>query len=90
MIVAVPVKQALMQAEAGSDVVAPSDMMDGRVGAIRKALDAAGPLGVADSGSDKIPTPPVSVLRSFLFPGFADSVWGYLSLDPAVSLGTRK
>ena len=31
-----------MQAEAGCDIIAPSDMMDGRVGAIRKALDAAG------------------------------------------------
>ncbi len=35
-------KQALVQAEAGCDVIAPSDMMDGRVGFIRKALDAAG------------------------------------------------
>ncbi len=34
-------KQALVLAEAGADIVAPSDMMDGRVGAIRKALDAA-------------------------------------------------
>lgn len=33
-------KQALNQAEAGADIIAPSDMMDGRVGAIRKALDA--------------------------------------------------
>lgn len=40
--VAVLVKQALVQAEAGTDFVAPSDMMDGRVGAIRQALDAAG------------------------------------------------
>ena len=37
--VAVLVRQALVQAEAGCDVIAPSDMMDGRVGAIRKALD---------------------------------------------------
>jgi porphobilinogen synthase len=36
------VKQALSHAEAGSDVVAPSDMMDGRIGAIRDALEAAG------------------------------------------------
>jgi len=36
------VKMALSQAAAGADMVAPSDMMDGRVGAIRKALDAAG------------------------------------------------
>lgn len=35
-------KQALAQAEAGVDIVAPSDMMDGRVGAIRDALDAQG------------------------------------------------
>ena len=36
------VRQALVQAEAGCDVIAPSDMMDGRVGAIRTALDDAG------------------------------------------------
>ena len=35
-------KQAVVQAEAGCDVIAPSDMMDGRVGAIRRALDGAG------------------------------------------------
>ncbi len=34
-------QQALVQAKAGCDVIAPSDMMDGRVGAIRKALDEA-------------------------------------------------
>jgi len=33
---------AVRQAEAGSDIIAPSDMMDGRIGAIRDALDAAG------------------------------------------------
>jgi len=36
------VRQALNQARAGADVIAPSDMMDGRVGAIRLALDAEG------------------------------------------------
>lgn len=36
------VKTALSQAAAGADVVAPSDMMDGRIGAIREALDASG------------------------------------------------
>jgi porphobilinogen synthase len=36
------VKQALSHAEAGADVVAPSDMMDGRIGAIRAALEDAG------------------------------------------------
>src|SRR6186713_233265 len=44
--VAVLVKQALVQAEAGCDVIAPSDMMDGRVGPIREALDEAGHLDV--------------------------------------------
>lgn len=36
------VKQALSHAEAGADIVAPSDMMDGRIGRIRDALEAAG------------------------------------------------
>lgn len=36
------VKQALSQAEAGADIVGPSDMMDGRVGAIRSALESEG------------------------------------------------
>ena len=36
------VKQAISQAEAGVDIVAPSDMMDGRIGAIRNALESAG------------------------------------------------
>ena len=40
--VEVLVKQALSHAEAGADIVAPSDMMDGRVGAIREALEVAG------------------------------------------------
>ena len=40
--VAVLVRQALSQAEAGVDIVAPSDMMDGRIGAIRAALESAG------------------------------------------------
>ncbi len=39
---AVLVQQALVQAEAGVDIVAPSDMMDGRIGAIRAALEARG------------------------------------------------
>jgi porphobilinogen synthase len=40
--VEVLVRQALNQAEAGADIIAPSDMMDGRVGAIRGGLDGAG------------------------------------------------
>jgi porphobilinogen synthase len=40
--VAVLARQALMEAEAGADIIAPSDMMDGRVGAIRAALETKG------------------------------------------------
>jgi len=40
--VAVLTRQALVQAEAGVDIVAPSDMMDGRIGAIRNALESQG------------------------------------------------
>src|SRR5204862_5951021 len=39
--VEVLVRQALVQAQAGCDIIAPSDMMDGRVGAIRQGLDGA-------------------------------------------------
>lgn len=41
------VRQALVQAEAGADILGPSDMMDGRIGAIRLALEAAGHTNVA-------------------------------------------
>ncbi len=40
------VKQSLSHAQAGVDIVSPSDMMDGRIGAIRGALDAAGDINV--------------------------------------------
>ena len=40
--IAMLVRQALTQAEAGVDIVAPSDMMDGRIGAIRAALESSG------------------------------------------------
>jgi porphobilinogen synthase len=40
--VAILQRQAIIQAEAGCDIIAPSDMMDGRVGAVRRALDEAG------------------------------------------------
>lgn len=39
-------EQAIVQARAGCDIIAPSDMMDGRIGAIRRALDGAGYEGV--------------------------------------------
>jgi porphobilinogen synthase len=45
--VAIIARQAVLQAQAGCDIIAPSDMMDGRVGAIRSALDDAGLAHVA-------------------------------------------
>src|ERR1051326_4114437 len=51
--VEVLVRQALVQAAAGCDIIAPSDMMDGRVGPIRRALEANGfkePLILAYAG----------------------------------------
>jgi porphobilinogen synthase len=45
--VAVIARAAVLQAEAGADVIAPSDMMDGRIGAIREGLDAAGHSDIA-------------------------------------------
>ena len=45
--VAALVRMALVQAEAGADILGPSDMMDGRIGAIRQALEAAGHKDVA-------------------------------------------
>ena len=45
--VAILAQQALVQAAAGADIVAPSDMMDGRVAAIRQALEASGHTNVA-------------------------------------------
>jgi porphobilinogen synthase len=53
-------KSAVSHARAGADMVAPSDMMDGRVAAIRRALDAAG----FPARFPSLPTPPSS-LRSF-------------------------
>ncbi len=45
--IAILQKQAVMQAQAGVDIVAPSDMMDGRIGKIRAALDAGGHIHTA-------------------------------------------
>ena len=44
--VSILIKQALCHAEAGADVIAPSDMMDGRIGALRHALEQAGHIHV--------------------------------------------
>jgi len=56
-------RMAVAQADAGADVVAPSDMMDGRVGAIRRALDQAGHTDVAIC-SYAVNTPLPSMARS--------------------------
>ena len=45
--IAILEEQAIVQATAGADVVAPSDMMDGRIGAIRRALDSQGHIHTA-------------------------------------------
>ena len=52
--VAVLVKQARSHAEAGADIVAPSDMMDGRVGAIRDLLDDNGHIANRDLAKQKV------------------------------------
>ena len=57
-------RQALVEAEAGCDVIAPSDMMDGRVGAIRDALDAAGLRSASRSCPMPRNTPRASTARS--------------------------
>jgi len=47
-------KVGVVLAEAGADIVAPSDMMDGRIGAVRDALDDAGHTDVATSPCGKL------------------------------------
>jgi porphobilinogen synthase len=78
--VAVLCRQAVVLAEAGCHVVAPSDMMDGRVGAIRAALDAAG-------------RPDVCILSyaakyaSAFYGPFRDAVGSHQALGTAKALG---
>ncbi len=78
--VAVLVRQAVVLAEAGCHVVAPSDMMDGRVGAIRAALDTAG-------------WPAVGILSyaakyaSAFYGPFRDALGSHAALDTARALG---
>ena len=68
-------KTALSHAQAGANMVAPSDMMDGRVGAIRRTLDAAGfqdvpippnmlPLFTDPSAPPPVPLPPLVTARA--------------------------
>jgi porphobilinogen synthase len=78
--VAVLCRQALVLAEAGCHVVAPSDMMDGRVGAIRAALDAAGRQDVG------ILSYAAKYASAFYGP-FRDAVGSAASLGTAGSLG---
>lgn len=73
-----PCKQAVAQARAGADIVAPSDMQDGRIGAIRDALDGEG------CGPHRPPFPCFTVspfffaLCSFIGCWFAWFAWGVL------------
>ncbi len=87
--VAILVRQALALADAGADVIAPSDMMDGRVGAIRAALDL-------DEGADMVMVKPglpyldviARVKDQFRVPTFAYQVSGeYAMLMAAVQNG---
>jgi porphobilinogen synthase len=78
--VSVLCRQALVLAEAGCHVVAPSDMMDGRVGAIRAALDAAGRQDVA------ILSYAAKYASAFYGP-FRDAVGSAASLGTAGQLG---
>jgi porphobilinogen synthase len=78
--VAVLARQAVVLAEAGCQVVAPSDMMDGRVGAIRKALDEAGFEQVS------ILSYAAKYASAFYGP-FRDAVGSAASLGTAAALG---
>ncbi len=78
--VAVLCQQAVVLAEAGCHVVAPSDMMDGRVGAIRKALDAAG-------RSDVCILSYAAKYASAFYGPFRDAVGSAASLGMAAALG---
>jgi porphobilinogen synthase len=78
--VAVLCRQAIVLAEAGCHVVAPSDMMDGRVGAIRKALDDAGQSDVS------ILSYAAKYASAFYGP-FRDAVGSAASLGTAAALG---
>jgi porphobilinogen synthase len=73
-------RQALVLAEAGCHVVAPSDMMDGRVGAIRAALDAAGRADVC------ILSYAAKYASAFYGP-FRDAVGSHAALATAAALG---
>jgi len=73
-------RQAVVLAQAGCDVVAPSDMMDGRVGRIRAALDAAGHEEVC------ILSYAAKYASAFYGP-FRDAVGSHAALDTAKSLG---
>lgn len=74
--VTVLVKQAISHAEAGADIVAPSDMMDGRIGAIRKALEEA------DYKSTKILAYSAKYASAYYGP-FRDAVGSAVSLGKA-------
>ena len=79
-------QQSIVQARAGCDVIAPSDMMDGRIGAIRKALDAEG----ADMVMVKPGLPYLDIIRrvkdTFGAPTVAYNVSGEYSMLKAAAI----
>lgn len=76
------IKQALSHAEAGADVVAPSDMMDGRIGAIRQALEANGHIYT------NIMAYSAKYASSFYGP-FRDAVGSATNLKVVINITTR-
>ena len=76
------VEQALVQAAAGADIVAPSDMMDGRVGAIRAGLEAAGHCDVAIMAY-------AAKYASAFYGPFRDAVGSRAASSRATSAATR-
>ena len=73
--VAAMVRSALVQAAAGADIIAPSDMMDGRVAAIRQELDAAGHEHGGDHGPIRPSSPRPTTARSARRSARASGCW---------------
>jgi len=77
------VRQSLVQAEAGADILAPSDMMDGRVGAIRSALEAAGHV-------DTLIMAYAAKYASAFYGPFRDAVGSSVTLASSKTVGDKR